>query len=114
MEKFLLNSDILNRDDMLFISTNKCPFEVYGFEMSEDLIVSIKKVTDEIKCIGLSPACIFIPFAQYNNFTVERDKHFPFHKFGSLSDMLESLLGVKTPIICMIPDSLKDKCKPTK
>lgn len=115
MEKVLLNSDVINSCDHIYFNLEGNFFEMATFSIENDLIESINKAYKELRNMGYITNTLFIPFAPYNNFVIQKDKKYPFIDFDckSLDEMLKEIFNININIIVLIPDCLKNKCKPT-
>lgn len=113
MKKTLLNSDVINSCDHVYFSLEDNYFEMAAFNIEGDLIESINKGYRELCDMGYITSVLFIPFAPYNNFTIVKDEKYPFFECKSLNEILKEIYNINMNIVVLIPDCLKDKCKPT-
>lgn len=113
MKKALLNSDVINDNEHIYLLSPNNIFDLYKFSiLNGDLTEAFISAYKTLKELGIECSFALIPFAVYHNnvcIAYEDDENIGINY--SLEEKLE-MIGIKLKIKVMIPDQLKDKTKP--
>lgn len=111
--KAVMNSDVVNDEYSIYYSFDDNYFELFKQDINGTLIDAIWMAIKKCESIkGFAPDLLIIPFAQYNNFIVDKDNLFPGFEMQSLSYIIKQTTRYDIKIIVMVPDYLKEKVKP--
>ena len=107
MEKAMMNTDMINDNDNIYISANN-GFEFYKYPIVGDLFFSLNAAIDEYRKSYSCPTSVFVPFIAYNNFEKVADTYLSLSFHNYMGNMRN------TSFHFMVPDCIKDKVKPIK
>lgn len=88
-------------------------FEMFAFPVKTEIVECIITAIEEMEAFGYKISLILIPIFQQLEFQMQQDKTYPQFKMCSLDDVVHQLTASNVNLMVMIPDQLKDKCKPT-